>query len=235
MADPAGVPGFEWLCTLPASAASGRGEPRWHRLSQPDASTVHLCDGQRGDDALPIAVVGGNQIVSAENLEILAFPADVDGGDCGQGEPIGEVVARVQARGGLVILPWGVGKWLGTRAAVMERLLRDADPGSVAVGDNGGRPGAWRRVGLLREAASSGFVNIAGTDPLPVAGEVDRVGSFGVRTQATPDETWGFGAFRQALLGGRLLPFGSLLGPVDFLRKQLALRARPRGPAPQRA
>lgn len=228
VADPAGVPGFEWIASLPASSGVRHGEPRWRCFSQPDSSTVHLRDG----GGLPVAVVGGKQIVSAENLEVLAFPSHVD---CAQGEPIADVLAGVQRQGGLAILPWGVGKWLGKRAGIITRMLDDADPGSVAVGDNGGRPGAWRRVGLLREAASAGFVNIAGTDPLPVEGEVDRVGSFGVRTPASPDETWGFEAFRRALLDGRLLPFGGLLGPLDFLRKQLALRARPLGPSPQRA
>ena len=59
-----------------------------------------------------LSIVAGRQIVTAENLEILALGFDAGLDD---GLPIDEVILAVQAAGALCVLPWGFGKWTGKR------------------------------------------------------------------------------------------------------------------------
>ena len=218
LADPRNVPGFDWLRALPDADPDGPAPEDWSVVGRPDETTLHV----RKAGEMPLAILGGRQVISGENLEILVFPGQTVPRD---GDRTQDILGHAKSAGGIAILAWGVGKWLGGRARIVRDALETAAPGgSIAVGDNGGRPALWRRISLLSEATSAGFVNIAGTDPLPLEGEIARVGSFGVWLEGTPDKGWGYREFRQLLTTANLHRYGPLLGPLAFFWKQLALR-----------
>jgi len=77
----------------------------------------------------------------------------------------------------LLILPWGVGKWLGGRGELVSSLINETS--SLVLGDNGGRPSLWSNVPQFEKAKHIGMPILAGSDPLPVSSFSKRAGSYG--------------------------------------------------------
>lgn len=77
----------------------------------------------------------------------------------------------------LVILPWGVGKWLGDRGRLISKVIQQNF--SFALGDNGGRPGWWSSISQFSKAHELNIPVLAGSDPLPVKSFVNRVAGYG--------------------------------------------------------
>lgn len=68
-------------------------------------------------------VVAGRQLVTREKLEVLALAslAKID-----DGRPLADTVDEVRNCGGLAVLPWGAGKWLGKEGGsspIISRVL----------------------------------------------------------------------------------------------------------------
>jgi hypothetical protein len=114
------------------------------------------------DEKRTLLILAGSQIISSEKLEILALATTTRMTD---GAPAEKIIADMTAAGAIIILPWGVGKWLGKRGALVDRLLASARPGTLLLGDNGGRPGFWP----VRQFRSGPHV-LSGSDPLPLPG-----------------------------------------------------------------
>ena len=87
----------------------------------------------------PLAwIVSGRQIVTRERLEVLtagAFPAIADG------QPLVEVLQALAAAGALAIIPWGAGKWLGSRGRLVEKIAASAPGAGIFPGRQPGPPG----------------------------------------------------------------------------------------------
>jgi hypothetical protein len=139
-----------------------------------------------GDEVLMVArdggeelllIVAGRQIVTRERLEVLALTADAEIPD---GLAIGEVLERVRGAGGVPVLPWGAGKWLFGRGRVIRRIVNAAQKGTLLVGDSSLRPAGWGEPGIMSLARSRGIRVVAGSDPLPVPGEEQRIGTYGI-------------------------------------------------------
>ncbi len=81
-------------------------------------------------------VIAGRQLVTRERLEVLALGTTAPLRD---GEPMEATLAAVRDVGAAAVLPWGVGKWLGARGAVVARVLADPAWRDVFLGDNGNR------------------------------------------------------------------------------------------------
>lgn len=122
----------------------------------------------------------GRQIVTAERLEILGLVMEDDVPD---GLPAAEAIRQVHNLGGIPVLAWGLGKWLFKRGAVVRNLLAQFDPDELWIGDNGIRPWGWPSP-ILRDPHRR---ILAGGDPLPMAGEEDQAGTYGVRFPRTID------------------------------------------------
>ena len=117
-------------------------------------------------DEGPIVVVPGTQAISAEGLEVLSLGAELPAIS-----PTGlaALVDRVKTIGGLPMVPWGVGKWLGRRGQLVSRLLQNAEAGdTLLLADNANRPWWWPFPGLLKKAAEVG---------LTIATDRQRIGS----------------------------------------------------------
>lgn len=161
-------------------------------------------------------LIAGRQIVTAEKLEVLALITDNEFPD---GLPLADTVEAIADKGGIPVIPWGFGKWTGQRKKVLHRFLQ-THQSPVFLGDNSGRPRGCcppyfkgRRI-------------LPGTDPLPLASQVSRPGSFGFTIQGTLNPEEPGKQLKQLLLDPHveLHPYGSLESPVQFIRNQLALR-----------
>lgn len=191
----------------------------WERSSLPDdSSAVRYADaaGRR------LLLVGGRQLVSAEGLEVLVIgTADA----IADGLPVREYLRRY---GSLlpVMLPWGVGKWLGRRGRLIRALLEESDLPPFLLGDNAGRPWLWSGGWPFRRAAELGISVLPGSDPLPIRRHVDRIGRCGCVFEVDLSGAHPGRALATALreLGSHARCFGRQSGIGEFVRDQLTLR-----------
>ncbi|MEM7195903.1 MAG: hypothetical protein AAF402_13190 [Pseudomonadota bacterium] len=121
-------------------------------------------------------LICGRQWVTREDLEILAL---FDNSSIDSRKLTCEgVVDLIASNGGLPLLTWGVGKWTGARASVIESEI-EREPLALLVGDNGNRPGFWKFPALLEKAVSQGIKLISGSDPLTLQSHQTRIGTRG--------------------------------------------------------
>jgi hypothetical protein len=144
---------FEWLRERTRveewSVAQDVEEPQTLRLETQDGASL--------------AVIDGRQIRAARGLEVLALGTRERFRD---GEPLADTVAAICASGALPVIPWGFGKWIGTRGRVVRSLLGEFDPARICLGDNGGRIGWLPEPAILRDGRCSGYRILPGTDPV---------------------------------------------------------------------
>jgi SAM-dependent methyltransferase len=182
--------------------------------------------------ALPVLVIAGRQLVSAERVEILALGTRARIPD---GQPLAKTIDAIRAAGALAVLPWGFGKWWGERGRLVDAYLANAPRGKVFLGDNGGRPAGLPAPRQFACAASRGVLVLPGSDPLPRAGEIERIGRYGFVLHLSLDLDRPAVALKAHLEALERQPatFGRLQGPAGFLASQLSLRlhGRPGGPA----
>jgi hypothetical protein len=180
-----------------------------------------MLEAQRGDCSLHI--VAGRQIVTAERIEVHALAMRQTIAD---GQTLRATLEEVRASDALVVLPWGVGKWLGRRGRLVAEALA-ADLGTVWLSDNGGRPWFWRDA-LLARAPAAGRPVLRGSDPLPLPGEERRVGSFGCWLRGSVATAAALIARIRSSTPADLHPYGNSESLARFLRNQSALRLRRR-------
>lgn len=125
-------------------------------------------------------LVSGRQIKTSERLEILvlhtreqfedglSFPTSLD--------------AALEGKH-LVVLNWSLGKWMFSRGKIVEAELRKLQAGEVQVGDIGGRPLGWGEPKQFELARSRKLEFVAGSDPLPFAGEEKKLASYLTRIE----------------------------------------------------
>jgi hypothetical protein len=168
-------------------------------------------------------LISGQQIVTAEKLEVLAI-------GClnlpESGLAIADTIGSVFAEGGFVILPWGVGKWIGKRGRIIKNTVARNENPLLFLGDNGSRPGFWPVTSFTTPNHSNNPRLLSGTDPLPLKGEEKRVGTFGSVIHGHIDSQTPFKTLKR-LLSDRKTMFTSYGDPqssLSFVRQQVALR-----------
>lgn len=120
-----------------------------------------------------------------------------------------------------VINPWGVGKWLGARGALLS-LLIEKYHGQFLLGDNGGRPKIW---GSVPQFKINSIQPLNGSDPLPIEGELDRVASYGVTLEVNCQDLT-LATLLAALKSGEHQNYGEPMSLARFLRGRLAMAMR---------
>jgi hypothetical protein len=167
-----------------------------------------------------LLVVAGRQIVTREGLEILGLgtQSSIPDGLSAHG-----VLARLRNSDALVVLPWGVGKWLGKRGRIVNELIEEAPAGQLFLGDNGGRPAWWSVPQFSRKIRV-----LAGSDPLPLAGSSADIGRFGSRVSGTLDESHPVANLKQLLHDPhtKVSTYGRLAPSLRFFSDQARLRLR---------
>jgi hypothetical protein len=194
-----------------------RGAPGWTVQPTEEAESVVAA---RGDAR--IVLVAGHQLLTAERLEILAYGTR---DRPREGLPADAMLHDLATRGVLSVLPWGVGKWLGRRGAVVGGLVQRLSPQSLALGDNAARPGLWPTPAAFQEAARRGIAVLPGTDTLP--GAPPAAGQFGSLVPGAISLSRPAEALRRAVARPTALTrYGTLASPGTFLRDQAMLRLR---------
>lgn len=165
----------------------------------------------------------GRQHVSQENIELLSLFSKHKIND--RSLPLAELAQTVADNGGVVVLPWGVGKWFGKRGDVVKRLLTSDRNIPLFCGDNGNRPLLWPTPSLLRFARKNHIPILSGSDPLPLASHCNRVASFGtLLLQGKLPKSHPAASLRDQLSKvENLREFGSRYNPVRFFCDQLRI------------
>lgn len=171
-----------------------------------------------------LAIIAGRQIVCQEGLEVLALGYDQSIDD---GLPMRAVMQTVARGGAIPVVPWGFGKWTGSRGTVVKELLCDP-PCRFVLGDNGGRLAVGGEPALFAEARERGIDILPGTDPFPFRWDSRRVGRFGIEWDGGLGLGTPYKSFRSLVLdaGSEGVPFGRLERIPAFVRNQIAIQLK---------
>jgi hypothetical protein len=171
-----------------------------------------------------LTVIRGRQIVCEERLEILALGYM---GDYPDGSSISQVLPDICESGALAVLPWGVGKWLGTRGRIVENLL-ESPPCMFHLGDIGGRLAMMPEPSLFGRAVEKGIKVLPGTDVLPFSREAKKIGTVGLEWKDSFDTVQPGQRLIRALGGDQVHSrrFGQLEKISAFVRNQLSMQIR---------
>ena len=182
-----------------------------------------------------LILIAGRQLVSTENIELLSLFSPIKIED--KTLSLNHLAVAVSDNNGLPVVPWGVGKWFGSRGKVVADLLKNGCDCPLFFADNGNRPLLWPEPALLRLASESGIPLLSGSDPLPLASHETHPASFGsfIRdgqiSMECPAAT-----LKQLLLDPEqgslnLEPFGCRTRSLKFVSDQLRINLRNRLPA----
>ena len=179
----------------------------------------------RSSNSKSLFLIAGQQIVTLEGLEVLALCTIKRFAD---GTPIIKLIESIKKVDGIPVIPWGFGKWIGGRGKLVRSLVTNAQEHSFFLGDNGGRPFLLSEPYIFRLAKKKGIKILPGSDPLPIASEQKRVGSFGLSFDETLSKKHPAKDLKQCLLNPMTQhqTFGQLENPLRFLWNQLALRLK---------
>jgi hypothetical protein len=198
---------------------------RWsfHNTSEPDSLLA------RDDKGHKLFVISGRQIVTAENLEVLALATDKRLPD---GKPIPDVVEWAISNNAIPVIPWGFGKWWGKRGDVLSSLLNSVPAGELSLGDNSGRPWLLGKPGHFKVAEITHRRILPGSDPLPFPSEAWRPGSAGFYFNGFIDASEPARCLRDYLADpdttiGTYMRCERL---IPFVRNQVAMQIRKRRP-----
>lgn len=198
-----------------AEWAEGRGLPAGVAVARREEAAFLLRTPGEPD----VAVVSGRQIACSERVEILALGTRATFRD---GMAADDAVAAARDADALPVLAWGVGKWLFSRAKVVDSLLRHWPAEELAVGDTSLRPVFWPTPGPMAQAPTLGRRVLHGSDPLPPTFEETRAGQWGDLTEAALSEDLPLRSrILSVLRDDDLRPVGRRSGPLQFLRRML--------------
>jgi hypothetical protein len=203
--------------------------PGWSIRETSEATSVEAIH----DEGLRLTLVAGRQIVTREQVEVLAFNTTAELPDRGG---LHETLERVWADGSIAVVPWGFGKWWFRRGRLVRDALKRYRDRPFMLGDNAGRPRHVAGPAMFRIARSLGIAVLPGSDPLPFPSEIGKVGCYGAVLRSGLDpERPGQSVVRElAECDGRLTPFGTRERFPRFVRVQLAMQWRKRrGGAPR--
>lgn len=141
------------------------------KFNQIDSNTFEALSGKK-----QLLIKTGYQVISSEGIEILVL-ADRAKEFFGVNAEI--VIEKALSEKLLVILPWGVGKWLGKRGVIVNDLIKKFNS-KIFLGDNSSRPWFWWRVPQFTLARSLNTKILQGTDPLSISCEERIIGTSGV-------------------------------------------------------
>ena len=208
----------------------GQGRFEGYRLSAPvtgrggwlcrrtgEAESLRLDRG-----GVHLFLIAGRQIRTLEGLELLGICCRTELRD---GVQAAAGVRAILAAGGVAVLPWGFGKWMGRRGRLVEHLIDEFGP-RLALGDIPARiAGAGRKIFARAEAAGSAIVR--GSDPLRLACDAAAAGRFGWRAAETVDpERPAAWTRRQLAEPAAFAPLGRRQGLGSFIGRQIEWHIR---------
>ena len=127
-------------------------------------------------------LIAGRQLLSREGIEVLVIALEPEHAlysSPAGGHSAKELVHRGLDAGGIVVLPWGFGKWLGSRGRLVRGLADSVELKShplFFLGDILARCWPWPTPRVFRSQRV-----LPGTDILPLPGFEARLASYGFR------------------------------------------------------
>lgn len=220
----ADMAGQQSLCRL--LQASGASQMNGWNLSPAEESFSAIAVR---DDGCTLIIVGGQQVVSAEKMEVLVLASDLRVPDA---LSVRDTLETVRGKAVIPVLPWGFGKWWFRRGTEIRMLLESVcgDPPEgrceLFLGDNGGRPRFSRQPRLFGLAENLGVRILPGTDPLPLVSHASRAGQFGFILRGPLNLQHPAREIRRMLYADSCQPviFGRRTGWTQFVWHQTAIR-----------
>lgn len=190
-------------------------------LSKADDSSCLIAKKDTGETLFLIA---GRQLESSDRIELISLfqPIEIEARKL----PIQELAQTIASQGGIVLIPWGVGKWTGNRAQILTKFLSIKQTFFYLLGDNGNRPFFWPLPGLVNTASAKGISLLSGSDPLPLSGHHKRAGSYGsILVGQNLDQNQPGKSLKKLLHTKHqdLKPFGKPAGLIQFFFDQLSI------------
>ena len=176
-----------------------------------------------GEGEAPVLLVAGRQIVTKEGIELLAIGRSEPYPD---GATLEATYAALDQVDHLLILPWGVGKWLGQRGQIIAGFIKDRPDDQPFLGDNGNRPFFWPLPPHFHRPLDRGKRQLPGSDSLPLPGEERRAGGYGFYCHGVIDQQQPFAALASLLRTPhtQVYRYGKNEGLFRFLKHQLLMR-----------
>lgn len=189
--------------------------------------TAEDCSVRISDEIRSLAVIAGSQIAAREDLEILLVGTRQRVPD---GLPMREILEKTRDEDAVRIVPWGAGKWLFSRGELLNDLVQEFGDHDLFLGDEAGRPIFWPKPKHFRTAEAHGVRDLPGSDPLPFAYEVDKVGRMGFRIEAPWQEDRPAASLLSALRDSsqRIETFAKLEPLHRFVLSQFRMQLRKR-------
>lgn len=174
-------------------------------------------------DNKQLIIIAGRQIVAAERLEVLALGTEKRFAD---GLPINDVIKSVYETGAIVVLPWGFGKWLGKRGAIIQKILEHEKNIPLYLGDNSGRLSLLPTPQHFKFARWKRIFILPGSDPLPFPSESSKPGSYGFILDGTINIQTPAAALKEMLSANMndLMTYGKLESPYRFFKHQFTIQ-----------
>lgn len=204
-------------------------EPSFSRIERQLDSVVSNWDYSRPDkgsflfqdDEANIVLISGQQLITAEQLELLVFCTDEP---FPNHVPIRLALEQATQRAAVAVIPWGFGKWWFRRGRILSEILDARVPQRFLIGDSGCRP-AFLSSAHMSRAKKLGIQNLAGSDPLPLRSHEARVGSFGTVVPGQVDLSAPTNWVRERLFNlEESKTFGKTRMPMNFVADQVRIR-----------
>lgn len=174
------------------------------------------------EDSKSLILIAGRQIITTEGLEILAL---LTTGSFKDGAPIRNLIEVINEKGGLPVIPWGFGKWIGKRGKILNQLIESTKIRGFFLGDSGNRPSFLSYPAQFKLAQNKNILDLPGSDPLPLASEFNKPGSWGFSISEDLDKSKPTVQLKQYIFKKPLEvnTFGKAEGLWGFLKNQLLL------------
>jgi hypothetical protein len=182
-----------------------------------------LCS--RSEDKRELFLISGRQIITAENLELLALATINSFQD---GTPIKQLIELVREKDGIPVIPWGFGKWMGQRGTVVNHLIHTSGSSTFLIGDSGIRPFVIPCPSQFKLAQNQNIPNLPGSDPLPLQSEVKKPGSSGFSICGELVKSKPSGQLKDLIVSKRVKfnIFRKPIGLYGFIKSQLLLQLK---------
>ena len=183
-----------------------------------EKESLLIKDGGTGEPLL--YVLAGRQLISKERLEICALATTLQVPDRELDTPT--LIRRVRESGGVPALNWAPGKWFGARGRVVRSMLDDFAGRELLISDTTMRPTFWPTPRLMALAMNQGHRVLAGSDPLPFAGEERMIATYASLVSGDFDEARPAASIRALLLDPEvsITRCGQRSGPWTWLKRQ---------------
>ena len=170
-----------------------------------------------------LLILSGRQLISMDNIEVLALGTTTQFNTAKNTE---QIIEEVSHDGSLPVLPWGVGKWLGRRGKIVANILQNQNLPRFFIGDSANRPVFWSEPSQFGLARANGIKNLPGSDPLPVKNGYKNAGKAGIVLKDSINLDDPVHSIKNRLLDPStdIQPYIKRENPISFFRNQFAMQ-----------